>query len=364
MCRTLPIWIWDGIRLFCFVLVLAPGFMRFFWYYAITAKRKSMRYGQDSCRQTLDIYCLEDTQANTDDEASTELVGRPVVIFYTGGAWIIGYKMWGTLLARALTAAGVLVVLQWIHQNIANYGGDPEKIVVVGQSAGGHLSCIMLLKKAIENRTDGALPVATLPAPTLSDVSPDVENPMNGALPATTSFVSPDDDKIQPSAIKGYISLSAPFCLQGMQESFTRHGLDDHLVDRIFGGEVYAYSPQRLVEHSREEGHYLSDLLPPIRIYHGTLDKTVPHDDSKEFTRQLQNVNADAIFTSYKGWSHTDAILEGPMDSDHRFHKDIFLVVQEWTDSPNLVWPEDDPIITKRLCPHFLISLGRFCNPF
>jgi acetyl esterase/lipase len=52
-----------------------------------------MRYGQDSCRQTLDIYCLEDTQANTDDEASTELVGRPVVIFYTGGAWIIGYKM-------------------------------------------------------------------------------------------------------------------------------------------------------------------------------------------------------------------------------------------------------------------------------
>jgi prenylcysteine alpha-carboxyl methylesterase len=354
----------------------------------------------------LDIYCLEESHASSaddnddddNDEASTELLGRPVVIFYTGGAWIIGYKMWGALLARALTAAGVLVVipdyrnypiasipdivkdvehsLAWIHQNIATYGGDAEKIVVVGQSAGGHLSCIMLLKKAIESRTDEeeaspevapSVTPGAMPTPTSPDVSPDIENRMDGALPATASSVSPqDDDKtsFQPTCIKGYISLSAPFCLQGMQESFTRHGLDDHLVDRIFGGELCAYSPQRLVQHCREEGQSLSGLLPPIRIYHGTLDKTVPHDDSKEFTRQLRRVHADAIFTPYEGWSHTDAILEGPMDSDHRFHRDIFLAVQEWTDSPNLAWPEDDPVITKRLCPHFLIRLGRFCNPF
>lgn len=54
---TLPILVVDGIRLALFVGVLAPGFARFFWYYAVTSNRASIQYGQgDSCRQTLDIY--------------------------------------------------------------------------------------------------------------------------------------------------------------------------------------------------------------------------------------------------------------------------------------------------------------------
>jgi prenylcysteine alpha-carboxyl methylesterase len=351
-----------------------------------------------------------ESQANSDDDddddeqASAELLGKPVVVFYTGGAWIIGYKMWGALLARALTAAGILVVipdyrnyplvsvpdmvsdiehsLQWVRQNITTYGGDPEKIVVVGQSAGGHLSCTMLLKKALENQPDDRAtpPPTTTTAPTVVVVPddqnqtispaatpPDDENPMDEAMPAPISPHDDDETGIMPTGIQGYIALSAPFCLQGMQDSFTKHGLDDHLIDRIFGGERDSYSPKRLVEHCREQGQSLAGMLPPIRIYHGTRDKTVPHNDSQVFTRLLaqQHVHADAaVFTSYEGWSHTDAILEGPMDNDHRSHKDIFLAVQEWTDSPNLVWPQDDFVISKRLCPHFLIGVGRFCNPF
>lgn len=34
----------------------------------------------------------------------------PVLIFITGGAYIIGYKAWGALLARRLSQMGVLVV--------------------------------------------------------------------------------------------------------------------------------------------------------------------------------------------------------------------------------------------------------------
>ena len=36
---------------------------------------------------------------------------EPVVLFLTGGAWIIGYKMWGTLLARTLVPFGIMVVI-------------------------------------------------------------------------------------------------------------------------------------------------------------------------------------------------------------------------------------------------------------
>ena len=33
----------------------------------------------------------------------------PVVVFVTGGAWTIGYKAWGALLARRLSQRGLLV---------------------------------------------------------------------------------------------------------------------------------------------------------------------------------------------------------------------------------------------------------------
>ena len=33
----------------------------------------------------------------------------PVVVFVTGGAWTIGYKAWGALLARRLSQRGILV---------------------------------------------------------------------------------------------------------------------------------------------------------------------------------------------------------------------------------------------------------------
>ena len=37
--------------------------------------------------------------------------GRPVVVFVTGGAWIIGYKAWGALLGKRLSDAGIITVL-------------------------------------------------------------------------------------------------------------------------------------------------------------------------------------------------------------------------------------------------------------
>ena len=304
----------------------------------------------------------------------------PVVVFYTGGAWCIGYKMWGALLARTLTRAGIVVVipdyrnypsacipemvqdvetsLQWTRQHVAAYGGDPNKIVVVGQSAGGHLACTLFIKEAVE----------LLQEKETNDDAPRVQDETNEEKIKLNTSTCPDETTpFQPMDFAGFISLSAPYDLNAMQSTFQRHGLDEHIVNRLFDGQGNAYTPTQILATCPRRS--LTNKLPPFEIYHGTMDKTVPFHGSQEFCRQLEcvvdNKEKDAVvFCSYDGWSHTDGILEMPMDANHRFHKDVFDAVQHWTDSEELVWPEDDPIIAKRLCPHWLIRIGQSCNPF
>jgi acetyl esterase/lipase len=96
--------------------------------------------------------------------------GRPVIVFVTGGMWIIGYKAWGALLARSLMKQGFIVAsldyrnfpqgtvgemiqdvgcgIGWVVKRAVALGGDPNRVVVVGQSAGAHLSATAILRQA------------------------------------------------------------------------------------------------------------------------------------------------------------------------------------------------------------------------
>lgn len=367
---TVPLLLWDGIRLTFFVIALTPGFVRFAWYYFVAARRESIRFGAESCRQTLDVYSLESC---SDDTAP--LLGAPVLIFFTGGAWLIGYKMWGALLARALTAAGVVVVIpdmrnypwasvpsmvedvelsvDWTLKNIAAYGGDPSKVVLAGQSAGGHVVCTALLRMAMRRQLEAK----------------NKKEQARAEGSEETRNEAQEDNGWTPTTVKGFVSLSAPYNLAAMQESFGRHGLDPHLIDRIFGGQQEDYDPSRLVTQCQRDKRSLEGHLPPIRIFHGTADKTAPCDGAVAFAHELKTISGNGTssikVSLYEGWSHTDPILEGPMDADHRFHKDLFDVVVEWTDSSNrLTWPTEHPAIQYRLCPSLLIQAGRCCMPF
>ena len=408
LCWTLPILLWDGLRLFALVIALSPGFARFAWYYA-TCCRTSVRFGHDSCRQTLDVYAAtplngnsttssnnnssnsrednpdEGTGLNIDrplSSASISLLQRPVVIFYTGGAWLIGYKMWGALLARALTACNIIVVmpdyrnypwavvsdavkdvemsLQWTRSHVAEYGGDPDNIVVVGQSAGGHLATTALLRLAVQE----SLQEAGLQQQQ-NDESAEALSNQEEKSQDEESVAAP----LRATNFRGLISLSSPYCLTTMQQTFVKHGLDKALVDRIFGGERDAYDPLKIVQECISNDTALADYLPPMRIYHGSRDKTVPPDGSVDFVRELERAAVPVQFHMYEGWSHTDPILEGPMDADHRFHRDVYAAVQQWTEHMAIdEWPEECPLdsqgVQRRLCPHFMIRLARFFNPF
>ncbi|KAJ6800550.1 putative isoprenylcysteine alpha-carbonyl methylesterase ICMEL1 [Iris pallida] len=142
-------------------MFLMPGLLQVGCYYFFSSQvRRSVVYGNQP-RNRLDLYLPEDMNEP-----------KPVVAFVTGGAWIIGYKAWGTLLGRRLAERGVIVAcidcrnfpqgtigdmvkdvsqgISFVCNNIARYGGDPSRIYLVGQSAGAHIAACALVDQAIK----------------------------------------------------------------------------------------------------------------------------------------------------------------------------------------------------------------------
>ena len=119
-------------------------------------------------------------------------------------------------------------------------------------------------------------------------------------------------------------------------------------------------------------------LLPPIRICHGINDTTVPLHGAKHFVQALQAVGVQRVdFLPYSNWSHTYANVEGPMEGDFRFHRDLWQVVQKWTrdhdddddntDNDNNNKNEEEELVWESLgslCPSILVKLGTIVMPF
>mgnify|MGYP000157662722 CR=1 FL=1 len=90
----------------------------------------------------------------------------PVLVYIHGGYWRALDKQDQSFVAAPFVLAGALVVVPnyalapavtvrhivwqmvhavaWVHRHIHRHGGDPQRIVVAGHSAGGHLAAMML----------------------------------------------------------------------------------------------------------------------------------------------------------------------------------------------------------------------------
>jgi arylformamidase len=108
----------------------------------------------------------------------------PVLVFIHGGWWRSLDKRDLSFIAPAFTKSGAMVVLPnyalcpavtietivlqlvralaWVHRHAERYGGDPQRIVVAGHSAGGHLATMLLCCRWPEVAPE--LPVQLVPA--------------------------------------------------------------------------------------------------------------------------------------------------------------------------------------------------------
>ncbi|ESR51007.1 hypothetical protein CICLE_v10031407mg [Citrus x clementina] len=154
-------WIVRFLALGCYSLLLLPGFIQVGCHYFFSSQvRRGIVYG-DQPRNRLDLYFPKSSDGP-----------KPVVAFITGGAWIIGYKAWGSLLGQQLSERDIIVAcidyrnfpqgtikdmvkdasqgISFVCNNISEYGGDPDRIYLMGQSAGAHIAACTLLEQAIK----------------------------------------------------------------------------------------------------------------------------------------------------------------------------------------------------------------------
>ena len=123
-----------------------------------------------------DIVYLEEQQITTVSDQGLNIFSprrakglQEVFVFIHGGNWNSGRKGLYSFLGNRMARKGVVTVIidyplspavtyeemakasaaavSWVHENIRDYGGNPDKIFVSGHSAGGHLNAIKLRKK-------------------------------------------------------------------------------------------------------------------------------------------------------------------------------------------------------------------------
>jgi acetyl esterase/lipase len=119
------------------------------------ARTSNISYGSLP-RQKLDVYRPRNAPPNA-----------RVVIFFYGGVWKSGQKENYRFAGEAFTTQGFVAVLpdyrlypevtfpafvqdgalavRWVHDHIADFGGDPSRIYLMGHSAGAHIAALLTL---------------------------------------------------------------------------------------------------------------------------------------------------------------------------------------------------------------------------
>ena len=122
----------------------------------VTLAARGAAYGGDP-RQTLDIYAPTRPASGP----------RPVIVFIYGGSWQTGSKDGYGFASRALAARGFVVAVpdyrlvpavrfpgfledcaaavRWVRANAGRFGGDGQRIVLIGHSAGAYNAAMLAL---------------------------------------------------------------------------------------------------------------------------------------------------------------------------------------------------------------------------
>jgi acetyl esterase/lipase len=206
------------------------------------------------------------------------LTGAPVLLQIHGGAWMIGSKeQQGLPLMYQLAEHGWVCVainyrlspratwpdhivdckraLAWVKEHIAEYGGDPDRVVVTGGSAGGHLTAMI-------------------------------------GLTANDARFQPGFETADTS-VRAFVPIYAVYDFTD-REGFRgrrdplRRALERHIVKRVREEEFAIFDLASPMSHVREG-------VPPCFVVHGALDSLVPVEEARHFVGLLRAVSTEPV---------------------------------------------------------------------
>lgn len=215
----------------------------------------------DGPRHKLDVYAPQERGAPA-----------PVVFFIYGGGWSRGEKYEYQFVGQALAARGFVVViadyrlypsvvypdflydsaaaLGWVEDNIANYGGDPNRLFLAGHSAGAYNAVMLALDP---------------------------------------SFMREFGVNLQ---VKGVAALSGPFDFYPFEYNEVRD---------VFGK---APNPQ-----GTQPINLVTADSPPMYLASGTTDPIVRVQNTERFAQKLKDNGIWVTTKYYDGFGHMEPVL-------------------------------------------------------
>jgi acetyl esterase/lipase len=225
---------------------------------------RGLAYGTDE-RQRLDVYL----------PAQAALAERPaqVVVWFYGGSWRGGKRRFYRFVGEAFAGRGYVVVIPdyrvypdvrfpefledgaravaWIRENAARYGGDPDRIFLMGHSAGAHIAAML----AIDARYLDAAAV-------------------------------------DRRAVRGFIGLAGPYAFDPLQYRITRP---------IFEAAADQAATMPI--------NQVNGATPPMLLLHGGDDGTVYPVNSEALAARVITSGGSARVVEYPDKGHIGIVL-------------------------------------------------------
>ncbi len=244
--------------------------------YAISTPKIDVTYGKapDGTPLKLDLYLASKKLGGPKEYIQYDKEKRPTVIFIHGGGWVSGNKStsifdvlpyiekgWqvvnvnyrligGNPLSIADCVEDVNKALSWVVQNADIYFFDTDKLIVAGDSAGGHLALMLGLANTSKTKIAGV--------------------------------------------VNWYGITDVEKCLETWE---SKNYTNDLIEDQInFKETCKKLSPVT----------YVSKNSPPVITIHGTNDQTVPYSQGVLLHEQLEKAGVPNQLFTLEGKKHGD----------------------------------------------------------
>lgn len=278
----------------------------------ITIHRAIQFAAPDNFPLTLDIYVPQ-----------TGKKSYPVLVIYHGGGWLVNNNSIMNDMATAIARDGEFVVanmnyrllvdqnntvkmnqiiedvfggLLWVKDHIAGYQGDPKRVAITGDSAGGHLTA-MILTRGRQLESDGFSGSSLGFKPSYLPAGKTAEQiAQEDGLKVQAAVVSYAAFNLYERAQQGFETSKNMFWKFANAEPRGLFGKDINANDNP---DYYkAVSPIFFVPKSSEY------KLPPQFVHVGSLDKTTPPAASQQYVDLLKAGKQPVEFKVYPNKNH------------------------------------------------------------